>query len=86
MMTDDEDANAVVNDAKPEVIWKAVQVHASKISLANHVRFRRLSRPLKTQSQLRVELARKLRPRDIFVVAHDVRNVGIDFFMELKPH
>jgi hypothetical protein len=50
------------------MVRKAFQIHASEITLANVVRFRRVGCLLKIGLQLGIELVCKLWPRDILVV------------------
>jgi hypothetical protein len=68
------------------MIGKPFEIHAPQVAFANVVSFWGIGGFLKKESQLTVELIRKLSAGDIFVVIHDPRDVGSNLPMKLQTH
>jgi hypothetical protein len=86
VMTNDQDANSVADDAKQKMIRKSFEVHPPEIALADAESFWRINCLLEEGSQLGVELIGELLPGDIFVVLQDKEDVGCNLAMKLEAH
>ncbi len=86
VVTNDQDSNSAVQDAKQEMVWKSLEIHAPEIALANAVCFGKVRGLLEGGSQLAVELIGKLSSGNLLVVIHDPRDVRRDLPMKLQTH
>src|SRR5262249_18649291 len=86
VMTDNQNANHIPNDAKEKMIGKPLKVDAANITLADRKRLRSGCRLVHEMPQLSVELIGKLRRGYALVIGHDLVDVRINLLMKGKLH
>ena len=72
VMTHNQNANDITNDAKEKMIGKPLKVDAANITLANRKGLRSGCRLVHEMPQLSVELIGELRRGHALVIAHDL--------------
>ena len=86
MMPDDQNTNRVTDDAKKKVVGKARQVCPADVALTDREGFGSLGGLFDSAPQFAIEFVREFRSRDLLVILHDLRDVGVNPRMKNQPH
>jgi len=81
-MTYDQDANAVVDHAKEEVVRECPEVNTPEVILSDGVRLWRLRCLLKVQLKFGIKLLSELPSGDTFVVIHYPPDIRMDVLVK----
>jgi len=85
-MADNQDPNAITNDAKEKMIRKALEIHSPHVSLSNRELFGLCGRCHHEMAELGIEFVRKFWRGHVLVVIHDAVDIRINLRMKDKPH
>jgi len=85
VMTNHQDANGVINDAKEKVVRESLEIHAPEIVNSSTENLWRFGCFLQKYLKLSIELASKLGSSDLLIVVHDPGYVVRDLPVEFEP-
>lgn len=86
MVTNHQDAHAVIDEAKQEMVREPIKIYPSKIAFLKTICFRCLGSFSEEGEQLGEEFVGELLSCDLLVIVHNSRNVGNNLPMKFQAH